>query len=129
VLLTLLKTDLVDLLDATIDGRLGDLKIEWDSRAAVCVVMASGGYPGDYAKGKEILGLEKFANADDVIVFHAGTKIENGKTVTAGGRVLGVTALGSDLRAAQARAYAAVRGICFEGCQFRTDIAEKGLAV
>jgi phosphoribosylamine--glycine ligase len=129
VLLTRLKTDLVDLLEATIDGRIADLKIEWDSRAAVCVVMASGGYPGDYAKGKEILGLEKFAGTDDVIVFHAGTKIENGKTVTAGGRVLGVTALGADLLAAQARAYAAVREICFEGCQFRTDIAEKGLAV
>ena len=127
VLLTRLKSDLVDLLEATIDGRLGECEIEWDSRAAVCVVMASGGYPGDCARGKEILGLEKFSGADDVIVFHAGTKIEGGKTVTAGGRVLGVTALGADLRSAQVRAYAAVREIFFEGCQFRTDIAEKGL--
>jgi phosphoribosylamine--glycine ligase len=89
--------------------------------------MASGGYPGDYARGKEILGLDEWAGAEDVMIFHAGTKMENGKVVTAGGRVLGVTALGSDLKAAQKRAYEAVSRICFEGCQYRRDIAAKGL--
>jgi phosphoribosylamine--glycine ligase len=127
VLLARMKSDLVDLIEATIDGRLEGKSIEWDSRAAVCVVMASGGYPGDYEKGKPIGGLDEFAAAEDVIVFHAGTKLENGQVVTAGGRVLGVTALGADLRAAKERAYEAVRRICFEGCQYRTDIAEKGL--
>jgi phosphoribosylamine--glycine ligase len=127
VLLTRLKSDLLDLLEATIDGTLAQCKIEWDTRAAVCVVMASAGYPGDYAKGKEISGLEAFDGAEDVVVFHAGTKLENSKLVTAGGRVLGVTALGSELRAAQARAYEAVSKIHFEGCQYRRDIAAKGL--
>lgn len=127
VLLTRLKSDLVDLLEATIDGTLAQCKIEWDSRAAVCVVMASQGYPGDYAKGKEITGLESIEGWEDVVVFHAGTRVENGKLVTAGGRVLGVTALGTDLRSAQARAYEAVSKIHFEGCQFRRDIAAKGL--
>ena len=127
VLLPRLKSDLLDLLEASIDGRLGECRPEWDSRAAVCVVMASGGYPGDYAKGKVISGLGEFDGADDVIIFHAGTKLDDGKIVTAGGRVLGVTALGADLRAARARAYEAVSKICFEGCQFRRDIAAKGL--
>lgn len=128
VLLPRLKSDLVDLLEATIDGTLENCAAEWDERAAVCVVMASGGYPGDYEKGKPILGLEELEGAEDVIVFHAGTRMENGQPVTAGGRVLGVTALGSDLRAARDRAYEAVRRICFAGCHFRTDIALKGLA-
>lgn len=126
-LLPRLKTDLVDLIEATIDGHLDRCKVEWDPRAAVCVVMASGGYPGDYEKGKPIAGLEQFDGGGDVIVFHAGTKLENGGVVTAGGRVLGVTALGADLRSAQARAYEAVKQIRFDGCQFRTDIAQKGL--
>jgi len=127
VLLARLKSDLVNLIEATIDGRLDECRAEWDARAAVCVVMASGGYPGDYAKGKEILGLEKFENAPDVVVFHAGTKLVDGKIVTAGGRVLGVTALGGNLQAAQSLAYETVSKICFEGCQFRRDIAAKGL--
>ena len=127
VLLTRLKSDLVDLIEASIDGRLDRCRAEWDSRPAVCVVMASGGYPGEYAKGKEISGLGEFDGVEDVVVFHAGTKLDHGKFVTAGGRVLGVTALGADLRAAQARAYEAVSKICFEGCQFRSDIAAKGL--
>ena len=129
VLLARMKSDLVDLIEATIDGRLEGQSIEWDDRAAVCVVMASGGYPGDYEKGKPISGLEQFADAGDVIIFHAGTKLENGRVVTSGGRVLGVTALGSDLRAAQQRAYEAVRAIHFEGAHYRTDIAQKGLLV
>lgn len=127
VLLARMKSDLVDLIEATVDGALDGKNIEWDPRAAVCVVMASGGYPGDYAKGKPITGLEQFAGSDDVIIFHAGTKLENNRVVTAGGRVLGVTALGKDLRAARDRAYEAVRAIDFEGRQFRTDIAQKGL--
>ena len=127
VLMARLKSDLVDLIEATIDGRLDQCRVEWDPRAAVCVVMASGGYPGEYAKGKEISGLGELEGADDVMVFHAGTKLDHGKFITAGGRVLGVTALGADLRSAQARAYEAVSKICFEGCQFRRDIAAKGL--
>ncbi len=127
VLLPRMKSDLVDLLEATIDGSLDGKSIEWDERAAVCVVMASGGYPGDYAKGKPITGLEQFAGGGDVIVFHAGTKQENHRVVTAGGRVLGVTALGKDLREARERAYEAVRSIQFEGGHYRTDIAQKGL--
>ncbi|HWB59364.1 MAG TPA: phosphoribosylamine--glycine ligase, partial [Chthoniobacteraceae bacterium] len=89
VLLTRMKSDLVDLIEATIDGTLAGKNIEWDERAAVCVVMASGGYPGDYPKGKPITGLEQFSGSDDVVIFHAGTKLENGRVVTAGGRVLG----------------------------------------
>lgn len=127
VLVTRLKSDLVDMIEACIEGRLDRYRPEWDSRSAVCVVMASGGYPGDYSKGKEISGLAEFEGADDVIVFHAGTKLDNGKLVTAGGRVLGVTALGADLQAARSRAYEAVSKIRFEGCQFRRDIAIKGL--
>jgi len=127
VLLPRLKNDLVDLMEATIDGALDRQSIIWDDRATVCVVMASGGYPGDYQKGLPITGLEQFEESDDVIIFHAGTKLDNGKVVTAGGRVLGVTALGADLRTAQARAYEAVARIHFEGCHYRTDIAQKGL--
>lgn len=127
VLLTRLRSDLVDLIEATIDGRLGESQAEWDSRAAVCVVMASGGYPGAYEGGKEITGLEAFEKDPDVVVFHAGTKEVDGKIVTAGGRVLGVTALGVDLKAARERAYAAVSKIHFAGAHYRSDIALKGL--
>ena len=127
VFLPRLKTDLLDLIEATIDGNLDTQKMEWDNRAAVCVVMASGGYPGDYKKGLPITGLEQFNDSKDVIIFHAGTKLDNNQVVTAGGRVLGVTALGSDLRAAQTRAYEAVSHVHFEGNHYRTDIAQKGL--
>ena len=126
VLLTRLESDLVDLLEATIDGRMDGVKAMWKSEPAVCVVMASGGYPGSYASGKAITGLEK--SPEGVTVFHAGTRQENGQIVTAGGRVLGVTALAGDLAAARQRAYAAVEGIHFEGRQFRRDIAVKGLS-
>ena len=125
VLLTRLDSDLVELLEATIDGRLAEVKASWKPESAVCVVMASQGYPGSYPSGKVITGLEK--SPDGVTVFHAGTRQENGKVVTAGGRVLGVTALAPDLAAARQRAYAAVEGIEFEGRQFRRDIAVKGL--
>jgi phosphoribosylamine---glycine ligase len=124
VLLTRLDTDLLELLEATIDRQLAASTARWKSEAAVCVVMASGGYPGKYATGKMIEGLDRVNNAT---VFHAGTRLENGQTVTAGGRVLGVTALGPTLAAARDFAYAAVSQIHFEGAHFRRDIAAKGL--
>jgi len=126
VLLTRLDSDLVELLEATIDGRLSSVQATWKPESAVCVVMASGGYPGSYPSGKAITGLEK--SPDGVTVFHAGTREDGGQVVTAGGRVLGVTALAPDLVAARQRAYAAVDGIEFEGRQFRRDIAVKGLS-
>ncbi len=125
VLLTRLESDLVELLEATIDGRLADVQARWKADAAVCVILASGGYPGSYASGKPISGLDRVA--DGITVFHAGTKRDGDKTVTAGGRVLGVTALAADLPAAREKAYAAVEEIAFEGRQFRRDIAVKGL--
>ena len=125
VLLPRLETDLVELLEATIDGRLADVDAKWKPESAVCVVLASGGYPGNYATGKPIEGLETKSEA--VTIFHAGTRRENGRTLTNGGRVLGVTALGADLATARARAYAAVAGVEFEGRHFRRDIAAKGL--
>ena len=125
VLLTRLESDLVELLEATIDGRLAGARASWKADSAVCVVMASSGYPGSYATGHAITGLEH--PPEGVTVFHAGTRQENGRVVTAGGRVLGVTALAGDLASARQRAYAAVEGIGFEGRQFRRDIAVKGL--
>jgi len=127
VLLVRLKSDLLDLLEAVVDNRLDTARPQWDARAAVCVIMASGGYPGNYATGRLITGLEEAETMEGVTVFHAGTKLVDGKFVTAGGRVLGVTALGDNLAAAQARAYEAVSKIHFEGATFRRDIAAKGL--
>ncbi len=127
-LLMRLDCDLVDLLDAVVDGRLGEAEIKWDPRAAVCVVMASGGYPGEYEKGKAILGLDEAAGLEDVRVFHAGTAMKGDEIVTAGGRVLGVTALGRDIKGAIDRAYEAVDMISWEGAQFRRDIGAKALA-
>ena len=95
--------------------------------ASVCVVMASGGYPGSYAKGKVISGLDPANALPHTKVFHAGTALKDGQVVTNGGRVLGVTALGKDLKSAQAAAYTAVEKICFEGANFRRDIAAKAL--
>jgi len=120
-----LKTDLVDAMEAVIEGRLAVCPLEWRDEAAVCVVMASGGYPGDYAKGKEITGIEDAES--EATVFHAGTRRVDGRLVTAGGRVLGVTALGADVRAAREKAYAAVGKIQFEGAHYRRDIAAKAL--
>ncbi|MEA3187601.1 MAG: phosphoribosylamine---glycine ligase [Chthoniobacter sp.] len=128
VLLPRLKSDLVDVLEAVIDGTLDRQSLEFDERAAVCVVMSSGGYPGKYETGLPISGLQQFENEPDVMVFHGGTREENGTVVTAGGRVLGVTALGRDVRAARERAYEAVAQIHFEGAHFRRDIAAKGLS-
>jgi phosphoribosylamine--glycine ligase len=127
VYLTRLENDLVELLDASASGTLDKIDLKWKSEASVCVVIASGGYPGNYEKGKVIKGLEDAAKLPDVKVFHAGTALKDGQIVTNGGRVLGVTALGKDLKAAQAAAYAAVNKICFEGMQFRRDIGAKGM--
>ncbi len=121
-----LKTDLVEVMEAVIDGRLAECPLEWRDEAAVCVVMASGGYPGDYEKGKEILGIEAAESEEGITVFHAGTQRVDGRLVTAGGRVLGVTALGADVRAAREKAYRAVGKIGFEGAHWRRDIAGKG---
>ena len=123
VILPRLKSDLLALLEAAIDGTLDRAAIEWDERAAVTVVLASGGYPGTYEVGKAIHGLDKLSKANDVRVFHAGTRKENGSIVTAGGRVLAVTALGESVAAARTRAYEAVSEIEFEGCHYRRDIA------
>jgi phosphoribosylamine--glycine ligase len=121
-----MKSDLLPLLEATIDGKIDPSEagtIEWDQRPAVTVVLASGGYPGKYETGKPISGLGEAAKLDTVQVFHAGTKRANDEIVTAGGRVLAVTALGSTIEAARARAYEAVSRIDFENCRYRRDIA------
>ena len=118
-----LRSDLLDLIDATVDGTLATVTPEWDDRAAVCIVLASGGYPGPIEKGKEISGLAEAAALDpEVVVFHAGTTLRDGAVVTNGGRVLGITALGSTLEEARSKAYAAADLIRFEGKQLRRDI-------
>ncbi len=122
-----LKGDLVPALEAVVDGRLQETSLEWDDRPAVCVVMASGGYPGSYEKGKPIIGLEDAAGMTDVAVFHAGTASADGRLVTDGGRVLGVTALGETVAEAKARAYDAVKKIQFDGAYYRTDIADRAI--
>jgi phosphoribosylamine--glycine ligase len=122
-----LKSDLLEAMLATCDGRLDKITLEWDSRAAVCVVMVSGGYPDDYEKGKVITGLDETQMVKDVIVFHAGTAEKDGKIVTAGGRVLGVTALGNTIGEAQKKAYNAVEKIKFEKAYWRKDIADKAI--
>ncbi|MBQ1814428.1 MAG: phosphoribosylamine--glycine ligase [Ruminococcus sp.] len=122
VVLPRLKTDLVEICEAVIDERLSDLEIEWEDGAAACVVMASGGYPVSYKKGIEMTGLDENGQVDGAIVYHAGTKFENGKFYTNGGRVLGVTAKAPTLDEALEKAYAAVKKISFEGAHYRTDI-------
>jgi phosphoribosylamine--glycine ligase len=127
VYLTRLENDLVELLDASVSGTLAKHELKWSSLASVCVVMASGGYPGSYAKGKVIAGLDAANALPYTKVFHAGTAKSGNQIVTSGGRVLGVTALGKDLKTAQAAAYAAVEQIHFDGAQFRRDIAAKAM--
>ena len=122
-LLPRLKSDLLPLLDATIDGTIDKCKIDWDRRASVTVVLTSAGYPGKYETGKPISGLNEAARLEGVQIFHAGTKTADNKIVTSGGRVLAVTALGSDIARARSRAYEAVALIQFEGCHYRRDIA------
>ena len=127
ILMPLLKTDLVDLLIAACDGRLDQMQVECASEAAVCVVMASDGYPQSYEKGFEIRGLETFADRNDLVVFHAGTAQRDGRVITDGGRVLGVTATDADLQAAVAKAYSAVDQIAFDNAYCRRDIAYRAL--
>ncbi|MBN1803790.1 MAG: phosphoribosylamine--glycine ligase [Sedimentisphaerales bacterium] len=122
-----LKSDLLEVLLAVCDGTLDQVTLEWDPRPAVCVVMASGGYPGDYEKGKKITGLQESQQIEDVIVFHAGTKEVNGDIVTNAGRVLGVTALGDTIGQAKQKAYQAVEVIKFDGAYFRRDISDKAI--
>jgi phosphoribosylamine--glycine ligase len=110
-------------LEATIDGKIERCAIEWDTRSAVTVVLASGGYPGKYESGKLISGLDQVAKLQDVQVFHAGTKRDGSEVKSAGGRVLAVNVLGSTLEAARARAYEAISLIHFENCYYRRDIA------
>ncbi|RIK85224.1 MAG: phosphoribosylamine--glycine ligase [Planctomycetota bacterium] len=128
-LLMRLQSDLVDVLEATVDGRLEELPpLAWDPRPAVCVVMASEGYPGPYQKGKAIRGLEQAAALPDVKVFHAGTAVKDGQVVTNGGRVLGVTALGNSIAQAKLQAYTAVKQIRWDGAWCRKDISDKAHA-
>jgi phosphoribosylamine--glycine ligase len=122
-LLPRMKSDLLPLLEATIDGTINRCAIEWDPRAAATVVLASGGYPGKYETGKTISGLSDAAKLQDVQIFHAGTRRDGSEIKTAGGRVLAITALGVTIEAARARAYEAVSRIHFENCHYRRDIA------
>jgi phosphoribosylamine--glycine ligase len=129
-LLMRLRTDLLDLLEAVVDDNLSEFppeRLDWDPRPAVCVVMASQGYPGSFARGRVITGLECAAALPDVKVFHAGTKMERDFVITDGGRVLGVTALGDTLAEAQRKAYEAVACIHFQGAFYRSDIGQKAL--
>lgn len=125
VILPRLKTDLLDIFLASINGTLGDIEIEWNDDAAVCVILASKGYPGSYPKGLPIEGLDKVSA--DSIVFHAGTALSDGKLVTNGGRVLGVVGRGKDIAEARANAYKDADKIHFDGKHYRTDIANKAL--
>jgi phosphoribosylamine--glycine ligase len=122
-----LDSDLVDIVEAILEERLSSIRISWKPASAVCVVMASGGYPGNYQKGKVIEGLENAAGLDQVMVFHSGTAFRDGKVVTDGGRVLGVTGLGVSVAAAIDSAYRGVRAISFEGAHYRTDIGARAL--
>jgi phosphoribosylamine--glycine ligase len=128
VVLPLLETDLVEVGDAIVDGRLEQLPVRWSDRTAVCVVMTAKGYPGDYRRGDVISGLEGGRDDETSLVFHAGTARQDGRVVTTGGRVLGVTGVDKTLAAARERAYARVRTITFGGASFRSDIAARALS-
>ena len=122
-----LNSDFFDLLKATAEGRLSEVDVRWKKESAVCVVLSSKGYPGPYEKGIPIRGLDSFRNDNNVVVFHGGTALNGGVVVTAGGRVLGVTALGTDIKAARDNAYQAVERIRFEGMHYRKDIGDKAI--
>jgi phosphoribosylamine--glycine ligase len=126
-LLMRLKSDLVPVLLAVADGDLSGCELEWHDQAAVCVVMAASGYPGDYPKGDVIDGLEDAAQIDGLFVYHAGTAEKNGRIVTSGGRVLGVTGRAPTVAAAIAKAYEGVRAISWPGVQYRSDIGKKAM--
>lgn len=127
VVLPLLETDLTEIMDAIWDEKLDELDIRWSGRSCACVVMASGGYPEKYETGKVISGLDENGQCGGAYVYHAGTKLENGEFLTAGGRVLGVTATGADLREALDKAYKAVEGISFDKAHYRHDIGARAL--
>lgn len=122
-----MKGDLIPIIEACISGNLSQCRIEWDNKASVCVVMASDGYPGDYSKGKVIEGLKEVSKVEDVFVFHAGTALVDGKVITNGGRVLGVTGLGENISRAIERTYQAVQKISWDGVHYRKDIGKKAL--
>ena len=124
VVLPLLKTDLLTVFQAVRDGRLSEVKVEFSGESAACVVLASGGYPQNYRTGLEIQGLDAMGQAAGVTVYHAGTKLEDGKFLTAGGRVLGITAVGADRAEALAKSYAAAEKISFDGVHYRKDIGK-----
>ncbi|QUI24389.1 phosphoribosylamine--glycine ligase [Vallitalea pronyensis] len=125
VVLPRLQTDLVDIIEHAMDGKLNEMDIQWDNQSTVCVILASGGYPIQYEKGYAINGLEHFQDHKDITVFHAGTRLDNGKYLTNGGRVLGITATANDMTAAREKAYQAVDKIHFEKKHYRKDIGLK----
>jgi phosphoribosylamine--glycine ligase len=125
--LSRLKTDFMEIAMAITEERLADIKIEWLPDPAVCLVISSKGYPGQYRKGDVITGLDEANALEGVQVFHAGTSFRDNAIVTSGGRVLGVTATGADIAVAKARAYAAVQKIHFDGMHYRKDIADRAL--
>jgi phosphoribosylamine--glycine ligase len=123
-----LESDLYDIMKATAEGRLDQVSLKWKDKSSLCVVISSEGYPGDYAKGRVITGLNSMKGDNDVFVFHAGTAVnDNGEFITAGGRVLGVTALGNDIKAAKDNAYKAIEKIRFEGMHYRKDIGDRAI--
>ena len=128
VVLPMLKTDLIDIMEATENTSLNDLSIQWREGACACVILASGGYPGSYESGKVISGLDEKGQCEGAAVYHAGTKLEDGEFRTAGGRVLGITASGSSLKSALNAAYAAAEKVSFEGVHYRKDIGKRALA-
>ena len=122
-----LQSDLVEVIDAAIDGRLSEVQLRWDERPAVCVVLAAEGYPGSYEKGRPIRGLDALSDWPDGVVFHAGTAKDKGTVTTQGGRVLGVTGLGTDLAAALQNTYQAVERISWPGMHYRRDIGQRAV--
>lgn len=129
VVLPLLKTDLVDIFDAVIDEKLDTINIEWKNQSAACIILASGGYPKKYETGKEISGLDQKGQIQNALVYHAGTKADNDKFLTAGGRVLGITATADNLKSALDSAYETVKSISFEKMHYRKDIGQKALNI
>lgn len=128
VVLPRLKTDLITIIEACIEGKLANMNIEWDNRATLCVVLASCGYPGNYKKGVEIFGFEEAQRLEDILIFHAGTTKKDDKILTSGGRVLGVTAYGDDIKQAKEKAYLACSKINFDGIYYRKDIGYRAIS-
>jgi phosphoribosylamine---glycine ligase len=126
-ILPLLDTDLTKVLLACADNKLNEITLKWKQGSAICVVLASGGYPEAYENGREIKGLERTDSLEDITVFHAGTALKDGRIVTSGGRVLGIAAIGSEVKNAQSKAYEAIKNIHFDGMNYRKDIGNKAL--